>query len=84
VLRPGPEDRSYLDVYFDDYGLVVEVDGIQHVTGLNHVEDALRQNEVSLTADTVLRIPLLGLRLQPADFMAQIERGLRDRGWAAA
>jgi len=84
VLRRGPRGQMYLDVYFDDYGLVVEVDGIQHVTGLNHVDDALRQNEVSLAADTVLRIPLLGLRLQPADFMAQIERGLRDRGWAAA
>ncbi|MEJ7703148.1 MAG: hypothetical protein WKF47_05625 [Geodermatophilaceae bacterium] len=35
MLRPGPEDRSYLDVYFDDYGLVVEIDGIHHLLGLN-------------------------------------------------
>ena len=81
VLRRGTRGQIYLDVYFDDYGLVVEVDGIQHAIGLNQVDDALRQNEVSLGAETVLRIPLLGLRLQAADFMAQLSRGLRDRGW---
>lgn len=84
VLRRGPRGRIYLDVYFDEYGLVVEIDGIQHATGLNQVDDALRQNEVSLGADTVLRMPLPGLRLEPADFMAQLSRGLRDRGWGDA
>jgi len=81
VLRHGPRGRIYLDVYFDDYTLVVEIDGIQHAIGLGQVDDALRQNELSLGADTVLRIPLLGLRLQPAEFIAQLSRGLRDRGW---
>ncbi len=81
MLRHGPRGRIYLDVYFDDYTLVVEIDGIQHAIGLGQVDDALRQNELSLGADTVLRIPLLGLRLQPAEFIAQLSRGLRDRGW---
>jgi hypothetical protein len=84
VLRPGPEDRSYLDVYFDDYGLVVEIDGIHHLLGLNPLDDALRQNELTLVSDAVLRIPLLGVRLQPARFMAQLVRGLHDRGWNEA
>lgn len=56
VLRRGRRGRIYLDVYFDDYSLVVEIDGIQH-TGLGRVDDALRQNEVSLGTNTVLRIP---------------------------
>lgn len=84
LLRQGPHGRVYLDVYFDDYGLVVEIDGIHHLVGMNVVDDALRQNEVSLGSDTVLRIPLLGLRVQPAEFMAQLTRGLRDRGWRRA
>ena len=42
--------------------------------------DALRQNAVALAGDTILRLPLLGLRLRPDDFFAQIERALRERG----
>lgn len=81
ALRRGPNGRVYLDVYFDDYSLVVEIDGIHHLSGINQVDDALRQNELMLSADAVLRIPLLGLRIQPAAFMAQLLRALHDRGW---
>lgn len=83
-LRQGPHGRSYLDAYFDDYGLVVEIDGVHHLMGLNPVDDALRQNEFTLDADAVLRIPLLGLRLQPQLFLRQLVRALRDRGWNEA
>lgn len=65
---------------FDEYCLVVEVDGVHHRTGLNPVDDALRHNELTLDADAVLRTPLLGLRLQPQRFIDQLTRGLRDRG----
>ncbi len=81
VVRRGPRGRVYLDVYFDDYALVIEIDGIHHLLGLNGVEDALRQNNLTLDADTVLRVPLLGLRVQVAEFMAQIRRALIERGW---
>ena len=81
VVRAGRRGRVYLDVYFDGYALVVEIDGIAHAVGLNEVDDALRQNELSLDGETVLRLPLLGLRLQPQAFLAQVERGLRRRGW---
>lgn len=84
VIRRGPHGRAYLDVYFDDYGLVVEIDGIHHQLGMNPVDDALRQNDLTLGANAVLRIPLLGVRLQAGRFMAQLMRGLRDRGWGAA
>lgn len=46
--------------------------------------DALRQNSLAIAGDTVLRLPLLGLRLCPDDFFAQIEDALRGNGWAAA
>jgi len=81
LLRRAHSGRVYLDAYFDDYSLVVEIDGMHHVAGNTPVDDAMRQNELTLDADTVLRIPLLGLRLQPADFMEQVARGLRQRGW---
>lgn len=72
VVRTLPGGRIYLDVAWEDVGLVVEIDGGHHALALNVVEDALRQNEVVLRDDCVLRIPVLGLRLLPQRFMAQV------------
>ena len=74
VVRTGPDGRVYLDVAWEDVGLVVEIDGGHHALALNPVDDALRQNEVTLSADMVLRIPVLGLRLTPTAFMDQVVR----------
>ncbi len=74
VVRTGPRGRVYLDVAWEDIGLVVEIDGGHHALALNPVDDALRQNEVTLSADMVLRIPVLGLRLTPELFIAQVVR----------
>lgn len=69
--------RFFLDVEFPG-GLVVEIDGVHHSGGLTPVDDALRANEVTLTARRVLRIPVLGLRTDPDAFFAQVARGLRS------
>ncbi|HQV90882.1 MAG TPA: hypothetical protein PLA46_04810, partial [Phycicoccus sp.] len=66
--------RVYLDVEFDG-GLVVEIDGGHHARALAPVDDALRQNSLTLTRRLVLRIPVLGLRLQQDAFMDQIAEG---------
>jgi very-short-patch-repair endonuclease len=77
VVRELPNGRVYLDVRWDALGLVLEVDGGHHALALMPVDDALRQNELVLTGETVLRIPVLGLRLQPERFLDQVERGMR-------
>jgi very-short-patch-repair endonuclease len=84
VLRRGGPKRYFLDLYWQRWGLVVEIDGIQHAWAENVVADALRQNAISLDGDVVLRIPLLGLRLAPDDFLDQIEEALSARGWCRA
>lgn len=76
VMRRLPGGRVYLDVYWDHCDLVVEIDGGHHAQALHPVLDALRQNEITLTRNTVLRIPLLGLRLDEATFMNQVARAL--------
>lgn len=76
VVRTGPKGRIYLDVRWR-CGLVVEIDGRQHVEGITAIDDMLRQNSVSLTRDVVLRIPLLGLRLEEDAFLAQVADGIR-------
>ncbi|MGB0099839.1 MAG: hypothetical protein WBP61_06125 [Nocardioides sp.] len=84
VLRIDGRNRYYLDLYWERFGLVVEIDGIHHAWAENIVGDALRQNAVSLTGDLFLRLPLLGLRLEPEAFFGQIESALRASGWSVA
>jgi hypothetical protein len=75
VLRHGRDGRVYLDVAWEDIGLVVEIDGGHHFTALSPVLDALRQNAVVLDDETVLRVPVLGLRLMEQTFMHQVVEG---------
>jgi very-short-patch-repair endonuclease len=84
VLRKDGRNRYYLDLYWPDFKVVVEIDGIHHTWAENVVGDALRQNAVVLDGDTFLRLPLLGLRLRPDDFFAQIEQALRSGGWESS
>lgn len=82
VLRKGKNGRYYLDVVWERYRLVVEVDGIHHTWATSIVNDALRQNDLSLQSLTVLRLPLLGLRVAEDSFMTQVEDGLISAGWS--
>lgn len=81
VLRRTPDGTYYLDLRWGDWGVVVEVDGVQHAWAQNAVADAIRHNTIALSGDVVLRLPLLGLRLCPDDFFAQIRTALESAGW---
>ena len=76
VIRHGPKGSVYLDVRWEDVGLVVEIDGSQHRQGRNVLDDNLRQNAITLQGDLVLRIDLVGLRLYEDEFLDQVEEGL--------
>ena len=78
AVRTQRDGRVYLDVAWEDIGLVVEIDGGHHGLALNPVDDALRQNEVVLGAARVLRIPVIGLRLDPEAFLDQVVRAHRQ------
>jgi very-short-patch-repair endonuclease len=82
VLRRGPQGNYYLDLTWDNWGVVVEIDGIHHSWAQNIVADALRHNDVTLQNARVLHLPLLGLRVAADDFFGQIEQALRDAGWS--
>lgn len=82
AVHTGPNGRVYLDVRWDEVGLVVEIDGGHHALALHPIDDALRQNERVLAGDTMLRIPVIGLRLTPREFLIQVRR-LYDALFAA-
>jgi very-short-patch-repair endonuclease len=75
VVRRGPRGRIYLDVRWSCCDLVVEIDGAQHRAGLNVMLDNLRQNAVVLAGDRVLRINVVGLRLEAELFLQQVAAG---------
>lgn len=63
VVRLGRDGTYVLDVRWEGLGVVVEVDGSHHLSAQQVVQDALRQNDLMLEGDLVLRLPLLGLRV---------------------
>lgn len=73
-VRRGPRGRVYLDVSWGEVGLVVEIDGGHHALALNPIDDALRQNDRLVAGEQVLRMPVLGLRLMPSEFLLQVRR----------
>ena len=81
VVRRGRNGTYYLDVIWDEWDVVVEIDGIHHLWAQNVVSDALRQNDVTLQDAVVLRLPLLGFRVAIDEFFDQIQRALVARGW---
>lgn len=84
MLRRDKRGRYYLDLYWPDLKLVVEVDGIHHAWAENVVGDALRQNALAIDGDTVIRVPLLGLRLEPEAFYGQIADAILSKQAALA
>lgn len=81
VLRPGERGNAYLDVYWDELGIHVEIQGAGHYQGLAIIDDALRFNALTLNDDELesFQVPVLGLRICPERFMAQIERAIRRK-----
>lgn len=81
ALVKMPNGRYYLDLRWAQYRVVVEVDGIQHTWVEEVIGDSLRHNDVTLTGQTVLRLPLVGLRLATDAFFDQIAAALVAGGW---
>ena len=80
VLRQAGGNRYFLDCRWKKWGVVVEVDGIHHAWAQELVRDALRHNTIALAGDVVLRLPVLGLRVCPDEFFAQVAGALRAAG----
>lgn len=79
VMRSSERGRVYLDVYWDELGVHVEIQGVHHGWGDAGIEDALRFNALSLDDDDIksFQVPVLGLRTRPGAFLDQIERAIR-------
>ena len=45
------------------------------------LSDSLRHNHLATTGDAVLRLPSVGLRIDPGPYLTTIRRALLTRGW---
>lgn len=73
--------RRFLDAYWRQYRLVVEVDGAHHMDVRQWEADLRRQNDLWIEGERILRFTSYQARSRPAEVAQQIERALRAAGW---
>jgi very-short-patch-repair endonuclease len=73
--------RRYLDAYFPEWQLHVEIDGGQHMEVQAWWADMKRQNDLWVAGDRVLRFPAWVVRSRPDEVAAQVRAALVAAGW---
>ena len=71
----------YLDAYWKRWCLHAEVDGAHHMEVGHWAADMLRQNQVWISGDRILRFPAWLIRAHPDEVAAQVRAALRAAGW---
>jgi very-short-patch-repair endonuclease len=84
VVRQRPDGRYYLDAAWEDVGLVVEIDGAHHRDVGQWEADVLRQDELMIRGDRVLRLLSWWIRDQPELVVDLLRRALTAGGWRPA
>ncbi|HEX2417956.1 MAG TPA: DUF559 domain-containing protein, partial [Micromonosporaceae bacterium] len=73
--------RRWLDAYWEEWRLHVEVDGGHHMEVREWWADMQRQNALWVAGDRVLRFPTWALRHRPAEVAGQLRAALMAAGW---
>jgi very-short-patch-repair endonuclease len=71
----------YLDAYWRHWSLHAEVDGAHHMEAGHWAADMLRQNQIWISGDRILRFPAWLVRAHPDEVAAQVRAALRAAGW---
>lgn len=82
VRRDRHGRRRWLDVYFDKWGVVVEIDGFWHMEAEQWWADMDRDNELIIAGEQVLRYPTFVVREQPELIARQVLTALHRAGWS--
>jgi Protein of unknown function (DUF559) len=72
--------RRYIDVAWDDWKVVVEIDGAQHMDPLHQWDDMDRSNELEIDGYLVLRFPAWMVRRHPEYVAGRVRAALRAAG----
>lgn len=77
----GAGRLRFLDAYWPAWRLHVEIDGAYHMEAGQWADDMLRQNDVWIHGDRILRFPAAFIRDRPARVAAQLLGALEAAGW---
>jgi very-short-patch-repair endonuclease len=81
VRRDSSGRRRYLDLYFEEWDLHVEIDGRHHDNPGQAWLDMDRQNALWTPGKRDMRFPSWLVRVEPGVFLARVRAALRERGW---
>ena len=82
VRRVDADGRvRYLDCYWEEWKLHVEIDGAHHMNVESWWADMKRQNALWIPGDRVLRFPAWLVRERPREVLGQIRMALMAAGW---
>ena len=73
--------QRWIDVLWDDWKVMVEIDGAQHMDALQYWDDMERGNGLQVDGYHVLRFPAWVVRRRPEYVAAEILRALREAGY---
>ncbi|MFJ8577792.1 DUF559 domain-containing protein [Micromonospora sp. NPDC093277] len=80
--RTGRAGRvRWLDAYWREWRLHVEVDGAHHMDVRQWADDMRRQNDIRTTGDRILRFPAWLVRAHPDEVADSLRHALRAAGW---
>lgn len=79
--RQLPSGRVVLDVFWDEFGVCVEVNGAGHDELLTAMRDEVRLTDLQTQGDAAIPLSVLTLRVDPDPFFASLAGLLRSRGW---
>jgi very-short-patch-repair endonuclease len=71
-IRRLSSGQAFLDVEWDDWKLVLEIDGSQHDAADHRVADVLRDIDVTAAGSSVLRIPLYVWRIAEEEVLDRL------------
>jgi very-short-patch-repair endonuclease len=80
--QPSRSHRAVRDVWYTDFGVVVELDGRLGHTELGRFRDMNRDNLASLDGLLTLRYGAGDLHGRPCSIAGQVARALQRRGWS--
>lgn len=79
--RALPSRQVVLDVWWEEFGVCVEVNGAGHERLDTAMKDEVRLIDLQASGDAAVPLSVLTLRVDPDRFFEALRRLLRSRGW---
>ncbi|MEO9152839.1 MAG: hypothetical protein ABI243_10605 [Lapillicoccus sp.] len=80
-VRTTRQGRIYLDVYWEDFKVALEINGAGHLRPDQVSQDEIRSLDLQTSGDATAQLSVLTLRTSPEPFFRSLRDLLASRGW---